>query len=160
MSSTRRRATLVTAIAAAGLLLGAAAASAVIDAPVKDDPSAESAAARTYSKPATRTFEPASTAKAMTSSAMASSDRASTSRIDVKRTLRGLVKAHNRLVRKHNGLVRKHNKLAREVVKCEKIQNVSQYGGYDYQGQVGATTALDYTDLGDSVDGRMLVYVC
>ena len=155
MNSTRRRATLVTAIAAAGLLLGAAVASAVNDAPVKDNPSAESAAALPSSKPAARTFEPASTAKAMVSS-----DRATTSRIDVKRTLRGLVKAHNRLVREHNQLVRKHNKLAREVVKCERTQNVSQYGGYDYQGQVGATTALDYTDLGDSVDGRMLVYVC
>lgn len=78
----------------------------------------------------------------------------------VRRQLRQLAKAHNRLVRSHNRLVGAHNQLARAFYDCEEIVPVTQYFGYDYNGNIGATTALDFTDPGDPVDEEVVTWIC
>src|SRR5262245_30083688 len=49
--------------------------------------------------------------------------------------------------------------LSRDAFQCERILNLTRYGGYEYTGGF-TTTALDYTGSGDAVDKRVVIYVC
>jgi hypothetical protein len=54
--------------------------------------------------------------------------------------------------------------LKRDAFVCERLVNATQYNGYDYSPDGGATffltTALDYTEPGDPVSDRVVVYTC
>jgi hypothetical protein len=61
-------------------------------------------------------------------------------------------------------LAREVSVLKRDAFVCERLVDVTQYNGYDYSPDGGATffltTALDYTEPGDPVSNRAVVYVC
>ena len=145
MATKQRRTVATAALVAAGVFLVLAGANAIADGPSKDKAAAATAAPSPNGKPGIRSFKRVSTVPS------AQASRCSLS--CVNRKLKRLTKEHNKLVTAHNNLVR-------DYIKCEKTVNVTQYPGYDYNGVIGATTALDFTEPGSSVSERMLVYVC
>jgi hypothetical protein len=66
----------------------------------------------------------------------------------------------NRLTRAHNALVADHLELVGLITNCFGSRAVTQYSGYDYQGVVGATTALDFTQPGDAASALLLAFTC
>jgi hypothetical protein len=61
-------------------------------------------------------------------------------------------------------LARDVSVLRRDAFVCERLANVTQYQGYEYSPDGGATrfftSALDYTESGDPVSDRVVVYTC
>ena len=157
MLTRQRRAAAIAAVVAIGIAFGVAGATATAEGPDKDLKSAAGEPSPS-AKPSARSFQRFSTAPKV---------EASVSTKKLNKKLKKLTKAHNRLVTAHNELVTAHNNLGREFdalaadyYNCETIANVTQYPGYDYEGFIGATTALDFTTPGDPVDARMVVYNC
>jgi hypothetical protein len=89
----------------------------------------------------------------------------------LKRKVNQIIGAHNELVSSHNELVANYNSLASShtslqsaynstvatIQRCFLYRNVTQYFGYDYNGFANATTALDFTESGDTPSARMMV---
>ncbi len=70
-----------------------------------------------------------------------------------------LVDAHNRLVGAHNALARDFNALSNDYFNCEQLVDVTQYDGYTFLTDF-TTTALDYTESGDTPTDSLVTYVC
>ena len=93
--------------------------------------------------------------------------KAGTAERGVRGKLNRLIRAHNSLVDSHNELVANFNTLlaaynstAANINNCFRTTNVTQYGGYDYEGAIGAETALDFTEPGDIPSARMMIFSC
>jgi outer membrane murein-binding lipoprotein Lpp len=73
----------------------------------------------------------------------------------------GSIRCINRALNRLTTAVRTLN---RDVNTCERYINVTRYNGYLYTPDGGTTifetTALDYTDQGDPVTDKVLVFVC
>ena len=146
MGTSQRRTIATAAVVATGVFLALAGAKAVADSSSGErSASAAGAGAPPAEKPGATSFrrvQPAPVAQA--------------SRCKLRCVKRNL----KRLVRKHNKLVSTFNALATDYYQCQGTVNVTRYGGYDYNGSIGAATALDFTDPGDPVDRRAVVYTC
>jgi hypothetical protein len=58
---------------------------------------------------------------------------------------------------------RKLTKLNRDAFKCERVVNLTRYQGYLYTPDgtnVIETTALDFTEAGDTPTNQFVIYVC